>query len=247
MLLKKEQVDKLLILHSGYKSVEEIADIMGLPMMFIESELKRRGYRPIYAKDKQTARYELFTEYEKKGYDDMAKKKCLTPEQKAEIIKLREEGVRVSKIAERFDVIENTIYTVLKKYKEHEEQIADEIHDRAISEVADDDHVCYEVTGDTDIDAYMSDRKVEEPAPAATEASSEQEIVCENIPADIIPEKAHIVKPAPYGVREACRVRLDYLKDLIAEEQAVIDNWNAEMKEIIEFLEENKEGYADEV
>lgn len=241
MLLKKEQVDKLLILHSGYKSVEEIADIMGLPMMFIESELKRRGYRPIYAKDKQTAQYELFTEYEKKGYDDMAKKKCLTPEQKAETIKLREEGVRVSEIAERFDVIENTIYTVLKKYKEHEEQIADEIHDRTISEVADDDHVCYEVTGDTDIDAYMSDRKVEEPAPAATEASSKQEI-CGDIPDNIIPKTVGNVKPVPYGVREACRVRLDYLKDLIAEEQAVIDNWNAEMKEIIEFLEENKEG-----
>ena len=62
MLLKKEQVDKLLILHSGYKSVEEIADIMGLPTMFVIEELKRRGYRPIYAKDKQTVPYSLFTE-----------------------------------------------------------------------------------------------------------------------------------------------------------------------------------------
>ena len=240
MLLKKEQVDKLLILHSGYKSVEEIADIMGLPMMFVESELKRRGYRPIYAKDKQTAPYTLFTEYEKKGNDDMAKKKCLTPEQKADIIRLREEGVRVSEIAERFGVIDNTIYTVLKKYKEHEEQIADELDRKTVDDATDDDYVCYEVTGNTDIEAYMSDRNVKEPDTVAAVSDSEQEN-CVEVPADIIPEKAQIVKPIPYGVREACRARIEYLRDLIAEEQAVIDNWSAEMKEIIEFLEQNKE------
>lgn len=256
MLLKKEQVDKLLILHSGYKSVEEIADIMGLPMMFIESELKRRGYRPIYAKDKQTARYELFTEYEKKGYDDMAKKKCLTPEQKAEIIKLREEGVRVSEIAERFDVIENTIYTVLKKYKEHEEQIADEIHERDISEAADDDYVCYEVTGDTDIEAYMADRNVKEPAPAATEASSKQENTCEDIPADIIPDNSENVKPVddllPCAVVDTIADQIDRLYDKMTEcdrkAQEIKDaraNVENDLKELRVFLREN--GYGDVV
>lgn len=174
--------------------------------------------------------------------------KRLTQEQKQEIIRLRiEENVPVKAIAEKFHLSKSAVFNIISKWKEHGEsaiseyEIRNELHDRTISEVADDDHVCYEVTADTDIDAYMSDRKVEEPAPAATEASSKQENTCEDIPADIIPEKAQIVKSIPYGVREACRVRLEYLKDLIAEEQAVIDNWSAEMKEIIEFLEQNKE------
>lgn len=87
--------------------------------------------------------------------------------------------------------------------------------------------------------AISNDEK--EPDTVAAVTDSEQED-CVEVPADIVPQEAENVKPIiPYGVREACRVRLDYLKDLIAEEQAVIDNWNAEMKEIIEFLEENKE------
>lgn len=82
----------------------------------------------------------------------------------------------------------------------------------------------------------------EEPDTVAAVTDSEQEDLID-VPADIIPQKVQIVKPViPDAVMEACRVRLDYLKDLIAEEQAVIDNWTAEMKEIIEFLEENKEG-----
>ena len=254
MLLKKEQVDKLLILHSGYKSVEEIADIMGLPMMFVESELKRRGYSPIYAKDKQTAPYTLFTEYEKKGNDDMAKKKCLTPEQKAEIIRLREEGVRVSEIAERFDVIENTIYTVLKKYKEHEGQIADEIHDKDVNDAANDNYVCNEVTGDTGIDAYLADWSRKEPDTAATVTDSEQENVCENIPADIIPENSENVKAdddlLPSAVVDAISDKIDMLYDKIAEcdrkaqeIQKARANAENDLNELKAFLRKN--GYAE--
>ena len=122
-----------------------------------------------------------------------------------------------------------------------DEEIRNELDERTISDAADDEHVCYEVTGDTDIEAYMADRKVKEPDTAATVSDSEQED-CTEVPADIIPEKAEIVKPViPDGVKEACRTRIDYLKDLIAEEQAVIDKWSTELKEIIEFLEENKE------
>lgn len=255
MLLKKEQVDKLLILHSGYKSVEEIADIMGLPTMFVIEELKRRGYRPIYAKDKQTVPYSLFTEYEKKGYDDMAKKKCLTSEQKAEIIRLREEGVRVLEIAERFDVIENTIYTVLKKYKEHEEQIADEIHDKEVNDAADDDHVCYEVTGDTDIEAYMADRNVKEPDTVAAVSDSKQEN-CVEVPADIVSQETENVKPdddlLPCAVVDAVANEIDRLYDSLTEcdrkireiEQARANAEN-DLKELKAFLKKN--GYGDVV
>ena len=88
--------------------------------------------------------------------------------------------------------------------------------------------------------AVSDDEK--KPDTAATVTDSEQEDTCEDIPANIIPKTERNVKPViPDAVKEACWTRLDYLKDLIAEEQAVIDNWTAEMKEIIDFLEENKE------
>ena len=87
----------------------------------------------------------------------------------------------------------------------------------------------------------MADRNVKEPDTVAAASDSEQEI-CECIPTDIVPQEVEKVKPViPEGVWEACRVRIEYLRDLIAEEQAVIDGWTAEMKEIEDFLEENKE------
>lgn len=171
--------------------------------------------------------------------------KRLTQEQKQEIIRLRIEGnVPVRDIAEKFHVSKSAVFNIISAWKNHGDTAIteDELHERAIGEAADPDYVCCEVTGDTDIEAYMADRNVKEPAPAATEASSKQENTCEDIPADIIPEKAENVKPfIPEGVWEACRVRIEYLRDLIAEEQAMIDNWSAEMKEIVDFLKENKE------
>ena len=90
-------------------------------------------------------------------------------------------------------------------------------------------------------ESAMSDDE-KEPDTAATVTDSEQEDLVD-VPADIVPQQDENVKPIiPDAVMEACRMRLDYLKDLIAEEQAVIDKWTAEMKEIIDFLEENKEG-----
>ena len=174
--------------------------------------------------------------------------KKLTQDDKQEIIRLRvEDNVPAKTIAEKFHVSKSAVFNIVSEWKKHgesaisDEEIMNELHERDISEAADDDHVCYEVTGDTDIEAYMADRKVKEPAPAATEASSEQEN-CVEVPADIVPQESEIVKPViPEGVWEACRVRIEYLRDLIAEEQTVIDNWTAEIKEIEDFLEENKE------
>lgn len=145
--------------------------------------------------------------------------KRLTAEDKRKIVQLRiEQSVPASEVAQRFGITKGTVFNIVSDWKKH--------GDTSIT-----DDIAEEISPDA---------TEKEPAPAATEASSKQEN-CTEVPSDIIPEKAQIVKPVPYGVREACRVRLDYLKDLIAEEQAVIDNWTAEMKEIIEFLEENKE------
>lgn len=80
-----------------------------------------------------------------------------------------------------------------------------------------------------------------EPETAATETGSKQEI-CNDIPADIIPEAEENVKPVisqviPQAVIEACWGRKAELEDQIAQEQAVIDDWKRQIAEIDDFLE----------
>ena len=152
--------------------------------------------------------------------------KKLTQDDKQEIIRLRmEQNVPVKLIAEKFHVSKSSIFNIVSEWKQHgdsafsEEEIKNELDERTISEAADDSHICYEVTGDTDIEAYMADRNVKEPAPAATEASSEQEDLVD-IPADIIPEKSENVKPEdvlPCAVVDAIADKIDMLYDKITE------------------------------
>ena len=80
-----------------------------------------------------------------------------------------------------------------------------------------------------------------EPETAATETGSKQEIGVD-IPADIIPEAEENVKPVisqviPQAVIEACWGRKSELEDQIAQEQAVIDDWERQIAEIDDFLE----------
>ena len=80
-----------------------------------------------------------------------------------------------------------------------------------------------------------------EPETAATETGSEQEIGVD-IPADIITEAEENVKPVisqmiPQAVIEACWGRKSELEDQIAQEQAVIDDWERQIAEIDDFLE----------
>lgn len=90
--------------------------------------------------------------------------KKLTEENKREIITLRASGMKVTEIAQKFDVDRTSIYNVLKDYKEHGENA---------------------FTAATDTE--------KEPATAATETGSEQE-TCIDIPANIIPETEENVK-----------------------------------------------------
>ena len=80
-----------------------------------------------------------------------------------------------------------------------------------------------------------------EPETAATETGSKQEIGVD-IPADIITEAEENVKPVisqviPQAVIEACWGRKSELEDQIAQEQAVIDDWERQIAEIDDFLE----------
>ena len=153
--------------------------------------------------------------------------KKLTQDDKQEIIRLRIEGnVPVKTIAEKFHVSKSSIFNIVSEWKQHgdsvfsEEEIRNELDERAISEAADDDYVCYEVTGDTDIETYMADRDRKEPDTVAAVTDSEQENVCENIPADIIPENSENVKTEdvlPCAVVDAISDKIDMLYDKITE------------------------------
>lgn len=43
-------------------------------------------------------------------------------------------------------------------------------------------------------------------------------------------------KDVPYAVREACRIRIEYLREEIDSEMAVVRSWEQELKDLREFL-----------
>ena len=166
----------------------------------------------------------LITSIRQKGWDiptnnkeeaEMAK---ITEEQKREIVQLAMTKAMSHKdIAAKFGIGKSTVWWLVDQYKKS--------GDAALS-------------GETEI-------AEKEPETAATESGSEQEIV-PNIPADIIPETEENVKPEsekndepliPQSVIEACWGRIDDLRNQIAQEQAVIDDWERQIAEIKEFLE----------
>ena len=150
--------------------------------------------------------------------------KKLTQDDKQEIIRLRmEQNVPVKIIAEKFHVSKSSIFNIVSEWKQHgdsvfsEEEIRNELDERAIGEAAEDDHNCYEVTGDTDIEAYMADRKVKEPDTVAAVTDSEQGI-CEDIPANIVSQETENVNNIlPCAVVDALADKIDMLYDKIAE------------------------------
>ena len=143
----------------------------------------------------------------------------LTEETKREIVQLAMTGAMTHKaIAEKFGIGKSTVWYLVDQFKKSGETA---------------------LSGDTEVETEK------EPETAATETGSEQE-TCDNIPADIIPEKSEDVKPEskkndepliPQSVIEACWGRIDDLRNQIAAEQAVIDDWERQIAEIKEFLE----------
>lgn len=167
----------------------------------------------------------LISSIREKGWDiptennkeeaEMAK---ITEEQKREIVQLAMTKAMSHKdIAAKFGIGKSTVWWLVDQYKKS--------GDAALS-------------GETEI-------AEKEPETAATETGSEQEM-CDDIPADIIPETEENVKPEseendepliPQSVIEACWGRIDDLRNQIAAEQAVIDDWKRQIAEIKEFLE----------
>ena len=173
----------------------------------------------------------------------MARKSRFDAEEKRSIVTEYRSGATMAQIAKKHDTVKSTVYSIVRDYNEHGDAAFAPITDEELERAHGNDTPCYEVTGDTDMGAYMADRIKEEPATAATVTSSEQE-TCDNIPADIVSPFGENVKntPAiPQSVKEACWERIENLKEQIAAEQAVIDDWTRQVEEIEVFLDLNKE------
>lgn len=167
----------------------------------------------------------LITSIRQKGWDiptnnkEEAEMQKLTEENKRSIVTANSAGATVTSLAEKYNVSKSAIYNVIKDFNNRGETA---------------------LSGETEVETEK------EPATAATETGSESEIVEENISEDIIPETEENVKPEseendepliPQSVIEACWGRIDDLRNQIAAEQAVIDDWERQIAEIKEFLE----------
>lgn len=173
----------------------------------------------------------------------MAKSPKFSAEEKRSIVTEYNSGATMARVAEKHGTVKSTVYSIVRDYNEHGDAAFAPITDEELERAYGNDTPCYEVTGDTDMGAYMADRIKEEPETAATESGSEQENI-PNIPADIVTPSEENVKstPAiPQSVKEACWERIANLKEQIAAEQAVIDDWTRQVEEIEAFLDLNKE------
>ena len=142
----------------------------------------------------------------------------LTEEDKRSIVTANQAGASVTELAAKYNIAKGTVYNIVSEFKKR---------------------------GETALSGEIEVETKEEPATVGAVTDSEQEIV-EDIPADIIPETEENVKPEseenaepliPQSVIEACWARVDDLRNQIAAEQAVIDDWKRQIAEIKEFLE----------
>ena len=197
-------------------------------------EIARRMKLPVGRNNFSDNRYDvpnetitrLITSIREKGWDIPTNNKeeaempriTLTEEDKHSIVTANQAGASVTELAAKYNIAKGTVYNIVSEFKKRGETA---------------------LSGETEVETK------EEPATAATETGSEQEI-CEDIPADIIPETEENVKTVtekkdepliPQSVVEACWGRIDDLRQQIAAEQAVIDDWERQIAEIKEFLE----------
>ena len=193
----------------------------------------------------------LITSIRQKGWDIPTSNKeeaempriTLTEEDKRSIVTANQAGASVTELAAKFNIAKGTVYNIVSEWKKRGEIAFQEAVNEDFERFKSDDDNVYEVTADTDIEAYMADRNKEEPATAATETGSEQEI-CNDIPADIIPENHEDVKPEskenipiiPESVLEACRERRLNLQKDIEDFEASIDDWKRQIEEINDFI-----------
>ena len=165
----------------------------------------------------------LITSIRQKGWDiptsnkEEAEMQKLTEENKRSIVTANQAGASVTELAAKYNIAKGTVYNIVSKFKKR---------------------------GETALSGEIEVETKEEPATAATETGSEQEI-CEDIPASIVTPSEENVKPEsegntpiiPESVLEACRERRLNLQKDIDDFEASIADWKRQIKEIDDFID----------
>ena len=170
-----------------------------------------------------------------KEEDNMAKGQKTSPEKKDEVKTLRAEGKSQREISEITGVPQTTVHRICSECAEIKEEPAPSGNDTSSKETTSttivpeipadvnpcdeisDDYFCCEVTGDTDMEAYLADRE------------------------KFFAEKRAERKSVPDIVLEACREKRAELQVKIDIARADIKDWSRELREITEFLGANGE------
>lgn len=150
-------------------------------------------------------RFESNSEFQKRRKDVYKPMAKLTEETKREIVQLAMTGAMTQKaIAEKFGIGKSTVWYLVDQFKKSGETA---------------------LSGETEVETEK------EPETAATVTGSEQEI-CEDIPADIIPENPEDVKPSNNYSPFAAKAIWNEINAL-REEAAALEERETQIEEII--------------
>lgn len=156
--------------------------------------------------------------------------KAVTQDKIDEVRAMRARGIPVSEIEKLTGVSHNSISKYTKDMK----------NPAAAATTAGQESVTYEKLSDDIISSsYGNVKPLEEPTETLTVSEDKPDVkTYEHIPETSAEESTEGVtaKDVPYAVREACRIRIEYLRDEIDSEMAVVRSWEQELKDLQEFL-----------
>lgn len=183
-------------------------------------EIARRMKLPVGKNNFSDNRYDvpnetitrLITSIREKGWDIPTNNKeeaempriTLTEEDKRSIVTANQAGASVTELAAKYNIAKGTVYNIVSEFKNRGETA---------------------LSGETEVETEK------EPATAATETGSEQEI-CDNIPADIITDNSEDVKPS-YNYSPFAAKAIWNEINALREEAAALEERETQIEEII--------------
>ena len=159
--------------------------------------------------------------------------KAITQDKIDEIRAMREQGISVEEIEKLTGVSHNSISKYTKDWNMK--------NPAAVAATAGTEDVSYSRLTTDMITPNLGNVKPPEGKPTETPSESEDKPdveTYEHIPETSADERTEGVtaKDVSYAVREACRIRIEYLREEIDSEMAVVRSWEQELKDLREFL-----------
>ena len=156
--------------------------------------------------------------------------KAITQDKIDEIRAMREQGISVEEIEKLTGVSHNSISKYTKDMK----------NPAAAAATTGEESVTYEKLSDDIISSsYGNVKPHEEPTETPSESKDKPDVKTYGDSPETSADEGTegiTAKNVPYAVREACRIRIEYLRDEIDSEMAVVRSWEQELKDLREFL-----------